>query len=54
MFFNFFKKKKNKSKNRCKFTCATYKKHSLGPAQMQAITDAIISKKRLFVFIENV
>lgn len=53
MFFNFFKKKKNKSKHRCKFTSSSYKKCSLGPAQIQAITDAVISKKRLFVFSES-
>ena len=50
MFFRKHNKGKNKKKN--KFTCSTYKKFSLGPAQMQAITDAVISKKRLFVFIE--
>ncbi len=53
MFFNFFKKKKNKSKHRCKFTSSQYKKCSIGAKQMEAITNAVISKKRLFVFAES-
>lgn len=52
MFFNFFKKKKNNKKK--KFTSSSYKKNQLGAAQMQAITDAVISKKRLFVFTESI
>jgi len=51
----FFRKHKGKNKNKKnKFTCSSYKKFSLGPAQMQAITDAVISKKRLFVFTEAI
>ena len=52
----FFRKHKGKNKNKKKnkFTCSTYKKCSLGPAQMQAITDAVISKRRLFVFSESI
>ena len=49
----FFKKKKNKSKKRCKFTSSSYKKCSISTIQMEAITNAVISKKRLFVFSES-
>lgn len=53
MFFNFFKKKKNKSKKRCKFTSSSYKTSSIGVKQMEAIANTVISKKRLFVFTES-
>lgn len=49
----FFRKHKGKNKKKNKFTCNSYKKCSLGPAQLQAITDAVISKRRLFVFTES-
>lgn len=52
MFFNFFKKKKNKGKKN-KFTASTYKKSSISRVQMEAITNAVLSKSRLFVFAES-
>ena len=51
MFFHFYRKHKKKKKN--KFTSSSYKKCSLGAIQMQEITNAVISKKRLFVFTES-
>lgn len=54
MFFNFFKKHKHKNKGKKnKFTSSQYKKCSIGAKQMEAITNAVISKKRLFVFAES-
>ena len=52
MFFHFFKKKKNKGKKN-KFTASLYKKNSIGSKQMEAITNAVLNKERLFVFIES-
>lgn len=49
----YFKKKGKGKKKKNKFTCSSYKNTSLGAAQIQAITDAVISKKRLFVFTES-
>ena len=54
MFFNFFRKHKNKNKNKKKFTSESYKKNSIGVKQMEAIANAVISKKRLFVFVESI
>jgi hypothetical protein len=45
------KKKKNKGK---KFTCTTYKSSSISKAQMLAISESVISKRRLFVFAESI
>lgn len=54
MFFNYRKKGKGKGKKgKSKFTITSYKKCSLGPLQLEAITNAVISKKRLFVFTES-
>lgn len=53
MFFNFFKKHRHKNKGKNKFTSSQYKKCSIGAKQMEAITHAVISKKRLFVFVES-
>jgi hypothetical protein len=54
MFFNFFKKHRHKNKGKKnKFTSSLYGKCSIGAMQMEAITHAVISKKRLFVFTES-
>ena len=53
MYFNFKKHRhKNKAKKN-KFTSSSYKKSSISAIQMEAITNAVISKKRLFVFVES-
>ena len=57
MFFNYFKKKKKKKKNKGSkgnFTVNSYKKNSISKIQMMEISNAVISKKRLFVFSESI
>ena len=50
----FFFKKRGKKKNKGKkFTCTTYKTSSISKAQMLAISESVISKRRLFVFVES-
>ena len=51
----FFKKKKNKHKKNKggKFTIGSYKSGLLSKAQMLAISETVISKRRLFVFAES-
>lgn len=51
MFFN-YKKRKNKNKNKWK-NSSSKQSYSIGSKQMEAITNAVIFKKRLFVFTEN-
>ena len=48
----FFKKKKKKNKGG-KFTSNSYKKNSISALQMEAITNAVLTKRRLFVFSES-
>ena len=55
MFFNYFKKKKKKNKgSKSKFTANSYKKNSISQIQMMEITNAVINKKRLFVYSESI
>jgi hypothetical protein len=56
MFFNYFKKKKNKKNKgkKSKFTENSYKKNSISKVQMMEITNAVLSKKRLFVYSESI
>lgn len=54
MFFNYFKKKKNKG-SKGSFTVNSYKKrNTISQIQMMEITNAVISKKRLFVYSESI
>lgn len=55
MFFNYFKKKKKKNKgSKSKFTVNSYKKNSISKVQMMEITNAVLNKKRLFVYSESI
>lgn len=54
MFFNYFKKKKKNKGSKSKFTANSYKKSSVSKVRMMEITNAVISKKRLFVFTESI
>lgn len=57
MFFNYFKKGGKKKKNKGSkgnFTVNSYKKNSISKIQMMEISNAVISKKRLFVFSESI
>ena len=49
MFFR--KRKKNKNK---KYTSSTYKSCLITKAQMTAISDSVIGKRRLFVYSESI
>jgi hypothetical protein len=58
MFFNYFKKGGKKKKNKGSkgnFTVNSYKKrNTISQIQMMEITNAVISKKRLFVYSESI
>jgi hypothetical protein len=53
MFFKKSRRGKNKG-SKSKFTVNSYKRNSLSKIQMMEITNAVISKKRLFVYSESI
>ena len=48
------KKKKNKGGSKSQFTSKAYKKSSISQVQMMEITNAVLSKQRLFVYSESI
>jgi len=53
MFFFFRKSRSKRKRNRQKTTSSSSKKYGITREQMDAISQTIMRKKRLMVYIEN-